>query len=108
MSVYRREIDNPSLGEPALIIAADTVVVSHSGTIMEKPRSEQEHIAMLRTLRNGPDHKVYTAVAVMTPLESAVTPGYALETSVEETMVIFDRSSSLSPRVMETCFLVAY
>lgn len=97
MTVYRQEIDNPTLGEPALIIAADTVVVSHAGTIMEKPRSEQEHIAMLMTLRNGPDHKVYTAVAVMAPLESAVSPGYALETSVEETVVTFDRSSLFGP-----------
>ncbi|KAI9793993.1 MAG: hypothetical protein M1816_006618 [Peltula sp. TS41687] len=92
MTVYRQEIDNATLGEPALLIAADTVVVSHAGAIMEKPRSEQDHLAMLRTLRNGPDHKVYTAVAVMAPLESAVTPGYALETSVEETLVVFDAS----------------
>jgi len=35
-------------------------------------------------------HRVYTAVACMVPLESARDPGYALETSVEETKVWFD------------------
>ena len=97
MTVYRQEINNETLGEPALIIAADTVVVSHLGTIVEKPRSEKEHVGMLRALRDGPSHKVYTAVAVMAPLESAIAPGYALETSVEETLVVFDGSSLLAP-----------
>ena len=39
-------------------------------------------------------HKVFTAVAVMAPLESARDPGYALETTVEETTVRFDRRMS--------------
>ncbi|KAI9842753.1 MAG: hypothetical protein M1837_006936 [Sclerophora amabilis] len=90
-TVYRQEIDNAELGEPALIIAADTVVVSHLGEIMEKPRSEREHSVMLRSLRDEGAHKVYTAVAVMAPLESAKAPGYAVETAVEETMVLFDK-----------------
>ena len=41
-------------------------------------------------LRDEGTHKVYTAVAAMTPLESAKDPGYALETHVEETEVKFD------------------
>ncbi|KAJ9646500.1 hypothetical protein H2201_001456 [Coniosporium apollinis] len=91
LAVYAKEIDNPSGGEePALIIAADTIVVSHAGDILEKPRSEKEHIAMLKLLRDGGVHKVFTAVAVMAPLESARDPGYALETCVEETAVRFD------------------
>lgn len=90
IKVYEREINNTARGEPALIIAADTIVVDHWGQIMEKPRSEKEHIAMLRGLRNSGVHKVYTAVACMSPLDSAVTPGYALETHVEETSVKFD------------------
>lgn len=94
MTVYRQEINNEELGEPALIIAADTVVVSHLGEILEKPRNESEHISMLKTLRNGPSHKVYTAVAVMAPLESAVAPGYSMKTSVEETLVKFDPSGN--------------
>ncbi|KAH0565812.1 hypothetical protein GP486_000804 [Trichoglossum hirsutum] len=89
--IYSREINNETRGEPGLIIAADTIVVSHMGEIMEKPRSEREHIAMLTQLRNWPTHKVYTAVVVMTPLESAVAPGYAMETAVEETVVTFDK-----------------
>ncbi|KAI9763615.1 MAG: hypothetical protein M1840_000409 [Geoglossum simile] len=89
--VYSKEINNETRGEPALIIAADTIVVSHMGEILEKPRNEREHIAMLTLLRNWPTHKVYTAVVAMTPLESAIAPGYAMETSVEETVVTFDK-----------------
>ncbi len=96
LSVYRQEVNNESAGEPALLLAADTIVVSHVGTILEKPRSEKEHLAMLRTLRDGPSHKVFTAVAVMTPLENAIAPGYALETTVEETVVFFDSASTYS------------
>lgn len=39
---------------------------------------------------HGSWHKVYTAIAVMAPLESARAPGYVLETHVEETGVKFD------------------
>jgi len=45
---------------------------------------------MLKQLRDTGVHRVFTAVAVMTPLESAREPGYALETAVEETQVKFD------------------
>ncbi|KAI9750078.1 MAG: hypothetical protein M1815_002039 [Lichina confinis] len=90
MTVYRQEIDSRA-GEPALVIAADTVVVSHMGAIMEKPRSDKDHLGMLRVLRDGLSHKVYTAVVGMAPLESAVSPGYALETGVDETIVHFDK-----------------
>ena len=74
------------------MIAADTVVVSKMGQIMEKPRSEADHISMLKNLRDGGIHKVFTAVAAMAPLESARDPGYALETTVEETTVRFDKA----------------
>jgi septum formation protein len=90
LKVYEKEIDNTEKGEPALIIAADTIVVSHFGIILEKPRSVQDHVAMLKTLRDTGVHKVYTAVACMRPLENAVEPGYRLETHVEETSVHFD------------------
>ncbi|KAJ9320730.1 hypothetical protein DTO027B5_7821 [Paecilomyces variotii] len=90
-TVYSQEIDNEKKGEPGLILAADTVVVdTTTGTILEKPRSEGHHIAMLKALRDARDHKVYTAIAVMVPLASARQPGYALETAVEETSVRFD------------------
>ena len=90
LTVYKREINNESKGEPALIIAADTIVVSSSGEILEKPRSEAQHITMLKSLRDTGVHRVYTAVACMAPLESARDPGYAIETAVEETAVTFD------------------
>ena len=90
-AVYMQEINNNNRGEPGLIIAADTVVVDDvRGTILEKPRSEAHHLAMLKGLRDSRDQKVYTAVAVMAPLASARDPGYAMETAVEETAVRFD------------------
>ncbi|KAI4166039.1 MAG: hypothetical protein LQ342_000470 [Letrouitia transgressa] len=100
MTVYRAQIDNHPDGdgddEPplALVIAADTVVVASSGQILEKPRSEADHIAMLRGLRDSGVHRVYTAVVVMAPLASARDPGYALESTVEETSVRFARDTS--------------
>ena len=82
MNVYRAEIDSPK-GEPALVIAADTIVISTLGEILEKPRSEKEHYATLKSLRDSGWHKVCTAVVCMSPLESAVDPGYAMETHIE-------------------------
>jgi septum formation protein len=45
---------------------------------------------MLKMLRDEGIHKVFTAVALMKPLESAKDPGYRMETHVEETAVKFD------------------
>ncbi|KAK2747725.1 hypothetical protein FQN57_001754 [Myotisia sp. PD_48] len=91
LAVYKQEIVNEEKGEPALILAADTVVVDLlTGDILEKPRSEAHHMNMLKALRDAVTHKVYTAIVVMVPLESARDPGYALESVVEETNVIFD------------------
>lgn len=90
-AVYAQEIDNEAKGEPALILAADTVVVdTSSGSILEKPTSEAHHFAMLRALRDAREHKVYTALVAMAPLASARQPGYAMESMVEETAVRFD------------------
>ncbi|KAJ5535347.1 hypothetical protein PENPOL_c011G03346 [Penicillium polonicum] len=90
-AVYEQEINNEIKGEPALILAADTVVVDPStGSILEKPRSEAHHMAMLRSLRDVRNHKVYTAIVAMAPLASARDPGYAIESTVEETSVRFD------------------
>lgn len=92
--VYSATIDDTSKGEPALVLAADTVVASHFGQILEKPKSEKQHFEVLRMLRdqNNGWHKVYTAVVAMAPLESLMDPGYAMETHVEETQVKFDQS----------------
>ena len=62
--------------------------------MLEKPRSEADHIAMLKMLRSSGYHRVYTAVVAMTPLASARDPGYAMETTVEETTVRFGRDIS--------------
>ncbi|KAL7266100.1 hypothetical protein RUND412_011367 [Rhizina undulata] len=88
--VYKSEIDS-NRGEPGIVIAADTVIVSHAGELMEKPKNEAEHLEMLKLLRDGPPHKVYTAVVAMAPLETLVHPGYTQESHVEETIVTFDK-----------------
>lgn len=56
--VYQAEINNAIMGEPAIVIAADTVIVTYDGVIMEKPKNEEHHLAMLKELRDGPPHKV--------------------------------------------------
>jgi len=96
LASYRREVEashsrggSDGRAEPALIIAADTIVVGAFGEILEKPRSEPEHVAMLQMLRAHRTHRVFTAVACVAPLESARDPGYVLETAVEETSVRF-------------------
>lgn len=89
-TVYEVEIQNEAKGEPALLLAADTVVVDTvSGGILEKPRSEAQHVAMLKALRDAGEHRVYTALVAMAPLASARQPGYVLETAMEETTVKF-------------------
>ncbi|KAF2713566.1 Maf-domain-containing protein [Pleomassaria siparia CBS 279.74] len=90
LEVYKREIDNVEKGEPALVLAADTIIVSHHGRILEKPRSEIEHIQMLQMLRDEGTHKVVTAMCAMHPMEAAINPGYKQETHLEETTVKFD------------------
>lgn len=94
MHVYSSELNNTELGEPAVVLAADTIVVSLSGQILEKPRSEADHIAMLKMLRNSGYHRVYTAVVAMAPLASAQHPGYATESTVEDTTVRFGQGIS--------------
>jgi septum formation protein len=90
LTVYQRECDSGS--EPSLIIAADTVVIGPGGAILEKPRSEKEHVAMLKGLRDAKEHKVCSGIACIAPLDIIVDPGYAMETHVEETTVRFDNS----------------
>ena len=97
--VYTREIDNDThpKGEVALVLSADTIIISHMGKILEKPRSEIEHIQMLQMLRDEKTHKVVTAVCVMAPTKAATNPGYAQETHVEETTVKFDPNGKQHP-----------
>ena len=92
MHVYSSELNNVELGEPTVVLAADTIVVSLSGQVLEKPRSETDHIAMLKMLTSSNFHRVYTAVVAMAPLSSARHPGYIRESTVEETTVRFGRN----------------
>ncbi|KAF8860133.1 acetylserotonin methytransferase-like protein-like protein [Acephala macrosclerotiorum] len=91
LDVYTVAIDNSlvSIPDPALVISADTVIVTNAGHILEKPRSEKDHIGMLKMLRDQKVHKCYTAVVALAPREDARDPGYNIETTVEETRVVF-------------------
>lgn len=75
--------------EPACVIAADTIIVTRSGQILEKPRNEEDHKKMLRHLRDTQVHKVLTAVCVMAPKADASHPGYEISSLTEETRVYF-------------------
>ncbi|KAF3092062.1 hypothetical protein TWF569_006479 [Orbilia oligospora] len=90
MSVYKQEIDSDD--EPTLVISADTIICSYLGGIVEKPLSYQDHIDMLKQLRDSEPHKVITAVCVMSPLPDGTAPGYVMDTHVEETIVKFDKN----------------
>jgi MAF protein len=96
ITVYESIIENSlaSIPDPALVIAADTIIVTSGGVILEKPRSQADHIHMLKTLRDQESHKVYTAVSVLAPREDARFPGYNIESTVEETKVVFDTEAS--------------
>ncbi|KAI1496923.1 hypothetical protein F5X99DRAFT_421736 [Biscogniauxia marginata] len=83
--------------DPDLVIAADTVIVTRDGAILEKPASEAAHKRMLRVLRDTRVHRVLTAVCAVAPKADASYPGYALRTHVEETKVYFARESDGLP-----------
>ncbi len=58
--------------DDALIISADTVVVSPSGTILEKPADAKSATEMLSSL-SGNDHHVITGVALLSNSRGNVT-----------------------------------
>lgn len=91
MDVYRITLENAlaSIPDPSLVLSADTVIVTKSGRILEKPRNEKDHLLMLKMLRDEKMHKCYTAVVALAPREDARAPGYNIETTVEETKVFF-------------------
>jgi len=53
LTAYEDAVRDSAQRDPELVIAADTVVVSWAGEVLEKPHSEREHIAMLRMLRDA-------------------------------------------------------
>jgi septum formation protein len=91
MDVYTTALEThlASIPEPDLVIAADTVIVTRDGRILEKPRSESDHLRMLKHMRDTRMHRVLTAVVVLAPREDARHPGYVVETHTEETKVYF-------------------
>ncbi|RPB20816.1 septum formation protein, partial [Terfezia boudieri ATCC MYA-4762] len=89
--VYIRELDNKEKGEPGVVIAADTVIVDKDGRVLEKPKSREDHLGMLKALRDCGGHQVLTAIVAMAPREDCVHPGYTLASHVEETLVKFDQ-----------------
>jgi MAF protein len=101
LDVYTVALENSlaSIPDPALVIAADTVIVTTSGRILEKPKSEKDHISMLKMLRDQRVHKCYTAVVCLAPREDARDPGYNIESTVEETKVVF--ASDVSDELIE-------
>ncbi|KAI1184543.1 inosine triphosphate pyrophosphatase-like protein [Nemania serpens] len=86
-----------NLKDPDLVIAADTVIVTRDGVIVEKPASEQAHKRMLRHLRDTRTHRVLTAVCCVAPKLDASFPGYAISTHIEETRVTFAKASDGLP-----------
>ncbi|KAK5992643.1 Maf-like protein C3G6.03c [Cladobotryum mycophilum] len=91
LDVYTASLEThlASIPDPDLVIAADTIIVTRDGRILEKPRSEQEHIRMLKHLRDTRMHRVLTSVTVLAPREDARHPGYDIKTHTEETKVYF-------------------
>jgi len=67
--------------EPAVIIAADTIVSIH-GRVLGKPRQDEEARAMLRLLQ-GQTHTVYTGVTLINQGQD----GYELKQIVDNTNV---------------------
>ncbi|KAG5927643.1 hypothetical protein E4U42_002010 [Claviceps africana] len=91
-----------SIPDPDLVISADTIIVTRGGRILEKPRSEADHIRMLKHMRDTEMHRVLTAVTVLAPREDARHPGYCITTHTEETKVyFFSESNGLPDDVIE-------
>ncbi|KAI1209235.1 Maf/Ham1 [Annulohypoxylon truncatum] len=90
-------IDDARRRDPDLVIAADTVIVTREGAVLEKPSSEAAHVKMLRHLRDTRSHRVLTAICCVAPRADAQHPGYALASHVEETKVLFAREADGLP-----------
>lgn len=89
--------------DPELVIAADTVIVSKDGRVLEKPRNETDHVRMLKHLRDTRVHKVLTTVVCIAPRADAAHPGYEMASHTEETQVYFaQESDGLPDDVIET------
>ncbi|KUI70220.1 hypothetical protein VM1G_05915 [Cytospora mali] len=89
--------DAETPADPDLVMAADTVIVTRDGRILEKPKNEQDHVRMLKHLRDTRVHKVLTAVVCLAPKADASHPGYEIAAHTEETKVFFALESDGLP-----------
>lgn len=104
MDVYETVLKNSleSIPDPDLVIAADTIIMTRDGKILEKPKNEKEHIHMLKVMRDTRLHRVLTSVTVMAPREDARYPGYEISSHTEETKVYFwEEDNGLPDDVIE-------
>ncbi|ORY57215.1 inosine triphosphate pyrophosphatase-like protein [Pseudomassariella vexata] len=109
LDIYAQAIkeneNDKSKGDPDVVIAADTVIVTRAGQILEKPRSETDHIRMLKLLRDTRVHRVLTAVCCMAPKADASHPGYEIDSLVEETKVFFAQETDGLPDDVITSYV---
>ncbi|KAF5379744.1 hypothetical protein D9615_005817 [Tricholomella constricta] len=102
VEVYERLVSEDADNAPDLVIAADTIVLSHAQPItsdvshtvfpivdqelLEKPSSKEDNLRMLLDL-NGNVCEVVTGVTVVYPVLTA--PGYSIKSIDERTLVYF-------------------
>ncbi|EAU85097.1 hypothetical protein CC1G_08070 [Coprinopsis cinerea okayama7 len=119
IEVYERLVESEPDNAPDLVIAADTVVLTHapetSSTVsqsvlssalgpspqevLEKPRDKEDHLRMLLDL-NGNVCEVVTGVVVVWPVLQS--PGYKVQSIDERTLVYFaDNPQSLLEAYVE-------
>ncbi|KAJ1847066.1 hypothetical protein LPJ70_001725 [Coemansia sp. RSA 2708] len=72
--------------KPLFVIGSDTVVVDTGGRILEKPASDADAAATLRSL-SGATNTVYTGVCLSIDVPGAAQP--RLVTAIEKTEVVF-------------------
>jgi len=72
---------------PFMIVGSDTVVEAPDGTIMEKPGSDEEAMAMLLSLQ-GVTHQVHSGVGIVFP-DPARPDGKLVKSFAETTQVTF-------------------
>lgn len=104
LDVYTTSLEThlASIPDPDLVIAADTIIVTRDGRILEKPKNEADHIRMLQHLRDTRVHSVLTAISTLAPREDARHPGYDITSHTEETKVYFlSESDGLPDDVIE-------
>ncbi len=60
-----KKADNVSINDSEIILGCDTIVISHDGEIMGKPRDDSDAVRMLKKL-SGTTHYVVSGIAIKT------------------------------------------